>query len=116
MPNYGLNGQGGGVGPIPLIEGSSSTDESGTASFPAPMSRWGLQVAAASSDVIVVLQGSIASSSAATKTALITFDMSSDGTDGGTQWVADRPVSQVSAVITAGASSGGASCWVSGSP
>ena len=116
MANYGLNGQGGGVGPIPLLVASTSTDESGTASFPAPMSRWGFQVSVDSSDAIVVLQGSIASSSDAPKTALITFDLSSDGTDGATQFVVDRPISQVSAVITAGASSGGLSCWVSGSP
>lgn len=116
MAELGMNGKGGGIGPIKLLDGSSSTDESEGAVFPAPMSNFGFQVSATSTDAIVVLGGAVASSSDATKTALITFDMSSSGTDGGTQFLTGQAVSQVSATITGGASSGGASAWVSVTP
>ncbi len=112
---YGFVGKGGGVGPILLLDGSSSTDESEAARLPAPMSNFALQVVAASTDVIVLLQGAVASSSDAIKTTLITFAKSSDAT-GDTLFTTGKPVSQVSATLTAGGSSGGASAWVTATP
>lgn len=117
MPNFGILGQGGGIGPIKLLDASSSTDESTVASLPVPMSQFGFQVAAGSSDAICLLQGSVAESTDdSTRTTLITFDMSSDGSDGATQFVTGKPVSQLSATITGGASSGGLSAWFSATP
>lgn len=113
--HLGFVGKGGGVGPVQLLDGSSSTTESESVRLPAPMSNFGLQVVATSTSVTVLLQGSVQSSSAASKTTLVTFAASSDGS-GDTLFITGKPVSQVSATITGGTSSGGASAWFSATP
>ena len=80
-----------------------------------PVSDFGFQVTAASTDATVTLSGCVATSSDATLTTIATFAKSSDAT-GTTLWLTGKPVMQIAATLTGGASSAGASAWVVGRP
>ena len=95
-----------------LLSATTATSTGTRLVLDRPVSRFGLQVVAASTDATVLLKGSVATSSDATLTTIATFARSSDGS-GATVWVVGKPVSQVAAILTGGASSAGASAWVS---
>lgn len=78
-----------------------------------PAGDFGLQVVAGSTNATVTLAGAVATSSDATLTTLATFTRSSDAS-GATVFITGKPVAQIGVTLTAGASSGGASAWVSG--
>lgn len=106
---------GGGIGPLQLLDGTTSTGAGGSFVLPQPMSKWAFQVVAPSADASVLLEGAVASSSDATFTTMGTFNRSSDAS-GATLFITDLPASQVRATLNAGASSNGCSAWVSGAP
>jgi hypothetical protein len=103
-------------GPFTLLNGTSSTAEGEALVLPYPMSQFGFEVVTGSSDAIVTLNGSVASSSDSAKAVLLTIDMSSDGVTGVPQFVTGSPVSMLTATLTSGASSGGATARVVAAP
>lgn len=98
-----------------LLSATSSTAEGTRIVLDRPLSDFGFQVKAASTDATVTLAASAATSSDATLTTIVTFARSSDAT-GTTLWVTGKPAMQVAATLTGGASSGGVSAWVTGRP
>lgn len=103
-----------GTGVMKLLEGATSTAEGPRVDLDFAYSNWALQVVGASTDLAVVLRGGLASSSDATLTTIATWS-STDGS-GATVFASGKPASVVSATITGGASSGGASAWAAGAP
>lgn len=99
-------------GPFVLLNGTSSTAEGEPLVLPFPMSQFGFEVVTGSSDAIVTLNASVSSSGAGTKATLVTIDMSSSGVSGTPQFVTGTPVVLLTATLTAGASSGGATARV----
>lgn len=95
-----------------LLNATTATSTGTRLVLDRPVAKFGLQVVAASTDATVLLKGSVATSSDATLTTVATFARSSDAS-GATVWVTGKPVSQVAAILTGGASSDGASAWVS---
>jgi hypothetical protein len=113
MPKTRLT-RGGGIGPMKVLDAATATSESyARYDLQQPMSNWALQVVTGSSDATVLLQGSIASSSDASFATLLTW---SSDTSGVTVYASTSPASSIKAVLDGGASSGGISAWVSGSP
>lgn len=103
------------VGPLVSLSGSSSTGDGTQYVFDYPLTNFGFQVTGASTTLVVLLQGAIPSSSAASFTTLLTWAASSM-TSGEAMWGSAKPVTQLKAVLNAGASSGGASAWIVGAP
>lgn len=111
----GILGEGGGIGPLKVLDGVTSTGQGVDYDLPVPMANFGLQVVTGSSGAVVYLNGSIASSSDAPQVTLATWDSSSDSS-GDIIWATGMPVSSVVGVLQAGASSGGISAWVCATP
>lgn len=114
MTEYNLNRNAGAFGPVKLLDASTSTGDVGLAELPAPMSNWSLQVVAGSTDAQVLLQGSLTSDPDDQITTLATF--SSTDPSGTLISVTGKPATNVRALLDDGASSGGASAWVCGTP
>lgn len=96
-----------------MLSATTSTAEGTRVVLDRPVSDFGFQVVAGSTNASVTLAGAVASSSDATLTTIATFARSSDAS-GTTLFVVSKPVTQLAATLTAGASSGGASAWVCG--
>ena len=105
---------------LKLMAGATSTSASNRVVLDRPCANWAFQVVNASCNATVLFQGGIATSSDATLTTMATWASSSDGTgdaSGLTQFVTDKPCSQIVAVLSGGASSGGGPhVWVAGVP
>ena len=110
MSNIGHDGRGFGL----KILATTSTAEGTRVVFDRPVSDFGFQVTVGSTDATVVLAGSVATSSDATLTTMATFAKSSDAS-GATLWLTGKPVMQVAATLTGGASSA-ASAWIAARP
>ena len=105
---------GGGVGPLALLAGATSTGPGASYELQSPVRFFGLQVVAGSTSAVVLLQGSIASSSDAPLTTLLTW--SSDVSGSILSVESTAPISRVAASLEGGASSGGLRAWFSASP
>jgi len=114
MTQYNLDRHSGGLGAVQLLNASTSTGDTGTAELPSPMSNWTLQVVAASTNAQVLMTGSLSTDDDDQVTTLLTF--SSTDVSGSLISVTGKPATNVRVLLDAGASSGGASAWVAGTP
>lgn len=100
-----------------MLSATTSTSVGTRVLLDRPVEYFGLQVVAASCNASISILGSVATSSDATLTTLLSWASSSGGggsTSGTSVWsTTPQPVRQIAAQLTAGASSGGASAWVS---
>lgn len=93
---------GGGVGPIPIVGGEISTGTYGDFELEAPCRFFGLQVMG-TTDAVLALEGSLASSSDATFATLVSWSSDTVGSIKGAESTA--PISRVRVSFNGGASS-----------
>jgi hypothetical protein len=94
---------GGGVGPLPIVDGEISTGVYGDYELESPCRFFGLQVVG-TTDAVAVLEGSLASSSDAVFSTVISWSSDTVGAILGAESTA--PISRVRVSLNGGASSG----------
>ena len=108
-----------GTGVFKSINGTTSTGDGIVKTFDTAYSNWAMQVVSGSCNAQVTLQGSLASSSDASFTTIITYLSSSAGggdASGVTLFATSTPVATVKAVWDTNSSSGGLHAWIAGTP